>query len=233
VRVYTALATVEGLKKHRTAARETTPVRAVSDEAIEQTLPFLPTVVQDMVRVQQLTGCRPGELCAMRPRDIDRSREPWTYQPDRHKTEHLEQSRLILIGPRAIAVLTKYLDRPEDTFCFSPAESEQQRKVSMRARRKTPVQSSQVDRSRPNSRRKPGLQYTRQAYLRAIARACNKAGVPHWSPNQLRHAAATRIAGEFNLQVAQTVLGHKRPDTTLIYAGQQMEQAKSAMLVVG
>jgi integrase len=233
VRVYSALATVEGLKKYRTAARETAPIRAVSDEVIEQTLPFLPSVIQDMVRIQRLTGCRPGELCDMRPQDVDCSNQPWSYRPAHHKTDHLEQSREVLIGPRAAAILAKYLDRPQGGYCFSPAESEQQRKAAMRARRKSKVQPSQVDRSRPNPQRKPGSHYARQAYLRAIRRACEKAGIPPWSPNRLRHTAATKIAGDFNLQIAQTVLGHKRPDATLIYAEQQFEQAKSVILAVG
>src|SRR5262245_61598558 len=66
------LTAVAGLKKGRSAARETAPVQPVSDEVVDATLPHLPPVVRAMVHVQRLTGCRPGEVCAMRLRDIDR-----------------------------------------------------------------------------------------------------------------------------------------------------------------
>ena len=60
VAVYQALATVPGLKRGRTEARETAPVGPVADAVVDATLPALPAVVADMVRLQRLTGCRPG-----------------------------------------------------------------------------------------------------------------------------------------------------------------------------
>ena len=80
-----------GLQKGRTPARETEPVVPVSDEVVEKTLPILPEVVADMVRFQRLTGCRPGEVCILRPRDVDRSGEIWRYVPASHKTEHRDR----------------------------------------------------------------------------------------------------------------------------------------------
>ena len=73
VAVYQALATVPGLRKGRTAAREPEPVGPVAGEVIDATLPSLPPVVADMVRFQRLTGCRPGEACIIRPCDVDTS----------------------------------------------------------------------------------------------------------------------------------------------------------------
>ena len=72
VTVYQALTTVPGLKKGRSEARETEPIGPVADEVVEATLPHLPVVVADMVRLQRLTGARPGEVCHLRPRDVDR-----------------------------------------------------------------------------------------------------------------------------------------------------------------
>ncbi|MBQ2849213.1 MAG: site-specific integrase, partial [Thermoguttaceae bacterium] len=43
-------------------------------------------------------------------------------------------------------------------------------------------------------------------------------GVPSWSPNQLRHAAATEIREKLGLEVARIVLGHSSTSTTEIYA---------------
>ena len=73
VTVYQALATVPGLRKGRTAAREPEPVVPVEDPVVDATLPNLSLVVADMIRFQRLTGCRPGEVCQLRPMDIDRS----------------------------------------------------------------------------------------------------------------------------------------------------------------
>ena len=63
-----------------------------------------------------------------------------------------------------------------------------------------------------------GEAYTTWVYIRANERACQKAGVPHWTPNQLRHAAGTQFCGEHGLDVAQKLLGHKNAMTTERYA---------------
>ncbi len=73
--VFQGLATVGGLKKGRTEAHESQPVKPVSNELVAVTLPYLPPVVADMVRLHRLTGCRSGEICLLRPCDVDRSGE--------------------------------------------------------------------------------------------------------------------------------------------------------------
>jgi len=85
------------------------------------------SVVADMARFERLTGCRPGEVCQLRPIDVDQSGEVWEYRPASHKTEHHNRDRVIFIGPQAQAVLLKYLARSATAYCFSPAESEQER----------------------------------------------------------------------------------------------------------
>jgi integrase len=72
-----------------------------------------------------------------------------------------------------------------------------------------------------------------KAYARAIIRACDEAGVPRWSPNQLRHNAATRLRKSFGLDVAQIVLGHATADVTQIYAELDMQRAIQVMESVG
>jgi integrase len=87
--VYQGLMAVGGLKKGRTEARETERVRPVADEHVEAVLPLLTPPVRAMVRVQRLSGMRPGEVVLMRPCDIDRARGlTWVYRPESHKTEH-------------------------------------------------------------------------------------------------------------------------------------------------
>ncbi|REK17370.1 MAG: site-specific integrase [Planctomycetota bacterium] len=228
-----ALDAVPGLKIGRSEARETAPVLPVEDDVVEATLPHLPTVVADMVRLQRLTGCRPGEVCSLRPCDVDRSGDVWTYRPASHKTEHHGRDRVIFIGPRAQEILTPYLLRPATSHCFSPRESEKQRKVAMRAARTSKVPPSQVDRSKPKPMRVPSGRYGKDTYRRAIARACDKAGVPHWSPNRLRHTAATSIRRQFGLEAAQVALGHSTADVTQIYAERDRELGLRVALEVG
>ena len=51
------------------------PVRPVEGAVVDATLSHLSNIVADMVRFQLLTDCRPGELCILRPIDIDRSKD--------------------------------------------------------------------------------------------------------------------------------------------------------------
>jgi integrase len=109
--VYHSLRTVEGLKKGRTRAREPEPVLPVEDTLVEATLPHLPEIVADMVCFQRQTGCRPGEVCFLRPADVDRNGAVWSYRPRSHKTEHHGRERVIFVGPKAQAVILPYLLR--------------------------------------------------------------------------------------------------------------------------
>jgi len=70
-----------------------------------------------------------------------------------------------------------------------------------------------------------GHKITRNLYGQAIVRACRKAGVEHWAPNQLRHSAATKIANANGLEAAQHVLGHSSVDMTLVYAERNLNDA--------
>ena len=56
-----ALAMIEPLRRGRTVAPESDGVLPVDLAVVEATLPHLPAVVADMVRLQSLIGCRPGE----------------------------------------------------------------------------------------------------------------------------------------------------------------------------
>ncbi|MCA9168370.1 MAG: hypothetical protein KDB23_11900, partial [Planctomycetales bacterium] len=82
-----ALSCVRGLQRGRSEARETAPVAAVGDEVVAKTIAHMTPVVADLVQFQRLTGCRPTEACAVRPKDLDRSHAIWRYHPESHKTD--------------------------------------------------------------------------------------------------------------------------------------------------
>ena len=111
VTTYQALAAVPGLRKGRSEAPETDPVEPVSESDFQATLPLMPLMVADMTLIQRLTGCRPGKVCVLRPCDVDRSGDVWSYVPESHKTEHHGRARVVHIGPKAQAILTPYLLR--------------------------------------------------------------------------------------------------------------------------
>ncbi len=250
VQVYQALTTVPGLRKGRSDARELSPVKPVAEVTVNATLPHLPPVVADMVRVQQFTGCRPGEVRVIRPRDVDTAGDVWAYRPESHKTDHLGLDRIIFIGPRAQRVLRPYLLRDSTSYCFSPAESERKRNATRRELRTTPLNPSQANR-RPNRNRKlsPGTHYTKDSYRKAIHRACERAfpapdGLSRqermtwindhkWSPNQLRHSVATEVRKRYGLEASQVILGHASADVTQIYAERDYELARTIMREVG
>ncbi|MCA9171306.1 MAG: site-specific integrase [Planctomycetales bacterium] len=205
-----SLQAVAGLRKGRSVAKESSPVLPVDEAAIETTLDHLGTIAADMVRFQRLTGCRPDEVCQVRPMDLDRTGEVWTYKPESHKTEHHGRDRTIFIGPKAQAILAPYLFRDAGSFCFSPAEAEEQFRRAKREARKTPLScGNRAGKNNKRSpKRRPAERYDTNGYRRAIHRACDRAKIPRWSPNRLRHAAATEIRHKFGLEASQVVLGH-------------------------
>lgn len=66
------------------------------------------------------------------------------------------------------------------------------------------------------------------SYRNAVRRACVKASVPVWTPNQLRHNAATKARKEHGLEAAQFILGHSNADVTQVYAERDLSKAMKA-----
>jgi integrase len=223
--VYVALQTVEALKAGRSAARESQPVKAVSEALVLDTLPFLSVVIGDMVRVLMLTGMRCGELCGMKACNLDTTGAVWLFRPDRHKTEHHGHERVIAIGPRAQQIIKKYLKPNVEAYLFSPAESVRAFRAKQRQERKTRVQPSQVCRKKAKPKRRPGDRYNAKAISHAIGRACQKHGLAPWHAHQLRHSVGTAIRRELGIDEARAVLGHSSANTTGIYA--ELDQGKA------
>jgi integrase len=235
VTTYQALLAVAGLRKGRSEAREAEPIGPVPEEHVRATLPFLSPQVAAMVELQVLTGARPGEVAALRPRDIAFGTDGiWVYRPGSHKTEHFDRRRIIMIGPLAQDVLRPWLDRDADAFCFAPSEVVAARNARQRACRRSPMTASQpAYRRKPAPRRAPGASYTCNAYRTAVQRACVKAGLPLWTPSRLRHSAATAIRARFGLEAAQVILGHAQADVTEVYAEKDLALARRVAAEVG
>ena len=77
VAVVQALREVKGLRRGRSAARETAPVLPVSEEHLHAILGFLAPPVSAMVQLQHLCGARPQDVLSMRPCEIATDGEIW------------------------------------------------------------------------------------------------------------------------------------------------------------
>jgi integrase len=228
-----SLQAVAGLARGRSEARESSPVQPVPEEVARAVLPHVLPPVTAMIELQLLTGARPGEVCAMRACDLDVTGEVWLYRPPRHKTSWRGKQRVVPLGPRAQAIIKRFLVPDVGAYLFSPARAMAERSASLRAARKTKVQPSQVNRRKTRPKRRPGDRYTTQSYGRAVYAACKKAGVARWHPNQLRHTRATEIRRQFGLEGAQVMLGHSRADVTQIYADADLSLALKIAKDVG
>ncbi len=71
------------------------------------------------------------------------------------------------------------------------------------------------------------------SYGHAVAKACKRAGVPSWSPNRLRHTAATEIRRRYGLEEAGAVLGHSKMSATEVYAERDRGLAVKVAAEVG
>jgi integrase len=184
--VHESLATVEGLRAGRSAARETAPVRPVAEPVVEETLPHMRPQVCAMVRLQLLTGMRPGEVTVMRGMDLEMTGKVWAYRPGsdagphgKHKTAHRGQSRVILLGPRAQEVLRPWLRLNLQEYLFQPREAMAQYRAELRRNRKTPLTPSQAGRGpKRKPRRAPGDRYRVSSYDHAVMDACDAAFPP-------------------------------------------------------
>lgn len=215
-----ALRSVDALRRGARNVRETKAVRAVTWQDVEPVLRQLTPPLRAIVELMWHTGARPSEALQIRMADIDRSGPVWLYEPASHKTEHLGHSRLIPLGPRAQTVLQPFLKADPTAFLFDPRDEARARSRRRHAKRKTPPWQSHLARRRDPAALGEGLNdhYRVDVLGKAVVRACLVAKVPKWTPNQLRHSAATRIRREFGLEAASVILGHSNLQTTQIYA---------------
>jgi len=180
-----ALGCVEGIRAGRVEGlREPGKVSAVEDEHVDAVLPHLSRQVAAIVEFMRATGARCGEVVQLRPCDVDRSREPWVYTPQSHKTQHHGHTRKVYLGPRARVVLSPWLLRADDAPCFQPCEAEAELRAALSEARTTPEGQgnrpgySARSRAGREAKKAPGETYTTASVGRAISRACERAGAP-------------------------------------------------------
>jgi integrase len=191
-------------------------VKPAPEEDIRAILPHLQPTVRAMVELQALTGMWPGEVWRLTTGQIDRTGDPWIYQPVQHKTAARGKDRVIPIGPRAQEVLEPWLKADPDAILFSPREASQRFHEACMKPHRTDRQRAKKRQGAPQ--RLPREVYNKNSYRQAIERACLRAGVPIFHPNAIRHSVGTRVRHDFGLEAAEALSGDAKANTTEIYA---------------
>ena len=149
-------------------ARQSEPVQPVEQDIVEATCAVLPPVAGDLFRFIMFTGCRPSEATAITPAMVDRSQEPWVWQPKNHKTKHKGKCRTIGIGPQARQILKRWISGKGDNDL-----------IFTRSQINRAVTANMVSFSLCKSDRE---QFNKNDLAKLLHRAIKAAGVPHWTP---------------------------------------------------
>jgi integrase len=238
--VYHGLLAIKGLRKGTPGVREAKKVKPVPVDHVKGVLKKAHKMLKAMLLFAWHTGARPGEVCALKPCHVDRSGKVWLYRvpADANKTDIHDQERTIYVGPRAQKILKPWLQYIHDnTYVFSPIREQQLRQEARAAARKTKPTPSEIRKKEERKNRVPKINkkpyYDTNTFRQAVVRLCDGAKVPRWSPNRLRHNAATRFRKKFGIEVTRILLGHSRVTTSEIYAEPNRAKAVNAILELG
>jgi integrase len=202
---------------------ESGPVLSVPESHVKAVLAEVTPAIRTMIEVCCWSGCRQGEIRVARTCDItdeDALIPPrlqgqcWVFRPHIYKTEHHGKTRIVLLGPQAMAAMEPWLQPTDpEKYLFLPYESQV---YASRKRQLKPGNVAGTERAKRNTL-PLDRPYGKTAMWSAIDRACDKLNLPHWHPHQLRHLAATRLAERYGVEITQILLGHCDVKTTLKY----------------
>lgn len=221
--VLTDIELVKNLRRGSCRSVDYRPIKSVPETSIEAVLPYLSPTLQAMVKLQRVTGWRPEEVRILRLADIDRTNIPWIYRPISYKTERVKSELILCIGPTARQIITDYArlsQRDEfggEEYLFRPEDSRRFYNRSRHHGEKTEAGAPYDYDDREY--------YSRHSYAHAIRCACIRAGVPAFTPYQLRHSKATEIERLEGLKGVQAALGHSNPNTSRRYVDADTELA--------
>ena len=188
--VLTALETVPGLRAGE--ARDNDHRRPADPAAVTATIAELTRRshhgMAEMLALLRWTGCRPDEGCRLTAADVYETPEGPELRIREHKTrKHTGTDRIVPLNAQAARIVHAALDRGRS---LDPA-----RRIFLS---------------------KSGRPLTPGGLFQAVRRAAAAAGVPHWTPYQLRHLSAIEMieAGATEAEAAAAI-GHT-PNSTVI-----------------
>ena len=129
--------------------------------------------------------------------ELSVSQSKWPSRLHDQRSRHL---------PRRVQFLAEHRE------ILSPVQAREERFAIWRSLRKSKVTPSQMNRRKPveTLRKKPQPLFTDDGYAAVVRRACMRAEVEPWHPNQLRHTFATEVRAQYGIEAAQ-VPGRRRP----------------------
>ncbi len=238
--VWHDLKTLDGIRQGDATAADTGDFPPAPVEDLRAAIDAAPPTLAAMIRLQWLTGMRPGELVKMRTIDIVEAGDFWEYRPPIHKNAWRRQKRVVMLAEEARQILESRLRDDVERPIFCPADVMPERRAMRVKLRKTPLNQgnrpgySRRTREGGKPAKAPGLGYTTQSYNAAINTACRHAGVEPFGANRIRHTAGTQArAGSGSLDAAQVILGHKDARSTQRYAEPDPAVAAKALKFVG
>ena len=203
------------------------PRESVRDSDVLATLPFLPPIIADMVKIQRAACLRPSEVCSLLVGDIIFNDSGMAFvSKAKNKIARKGVRRQIAFGNAEQAILHKYCDgRNPDEYVFSMRQYAAWQHAQKRANRKTPMTPSQRQRDKDNKKTRFDRyreDITSNLYSRVIRRAVQQAikenpDVKPWTPYQLRHAAYSALSAQYGVDIASKVAGHLSPNMARIY----------------
>lgn len=103
------LEAVAPLMSGRTEAKDHIARYVVPQENVDKVRAEVPEIVRDLMDLMLLTGARSGELVKLTSDMIDRTGNIWVANLVDHKTAHRGKQRVLLFGPKAKLIVTRYL----------------------------------------------------------------------------------------------------------------------------
>lgn len=208
VAVFAGLQTVAGLQRGRTPAPDHPPVKPPEATALRRAYRYLKPVLRAMVHVQLLTGMRCQDVCGLSGAEIDRP-------------------GVVLDG------VPIWIFRPSAHKTAWRGHSKAVAIGPKAQRILRPFLDAAGDGALFRPARPGSKPYDSHGYGQRIHDACERAGVEHWSPGQLRHAAATTIQHEYGIDGARAALGHRSHAITSVYAERDMRTAAEIARKIG
>lgn len=198
----------------RGQVREPVKRRAVLWEQVEKTLPHVTPAAVPALLVLWHTGARPEEVCQLTVGHI-------------HTGGVIQAQSGVPIDLAALGVWAAVPKHKSERHGLD--------RVLFFGPRCREVLAPLLDRppSAPLFPTTRGTAYTHRGLHQAVERACQREGLPHWCPRQVRHSFAVRCQAAHGYDATRAALGHRGRGVTSVYSGPDLLTAAKVAAAMG
>lgn len=199
----------------RQGVRETQGRSAISYDELTPVVDAAAPMIADMLMFLWHTCCRPSAMFRATPRQFYRDQDGTVIWKPRHKLMWKEKKLFVPLGPKAEAILLKYIDRPQDSRLFQPLELSTSRSTATRfSLQFFDLQIKKAQKS-ANAEKSKNLNRSLEEHEKFS-----------WTMYQIRHGRVTMEVSLESLTSAKAVAGHASIKTTQVYSHADMDIAK-------